>query len=209
MPCFQFEYSKPMAKFLLQTKHIMSQALQYSDIDIIAGLRNGNDKVLELVYKQHYPTILHFVIQNNGNDQDAKDIYQEAIIILYEKLHQEHFMLTCQIKTFIYSVCRRLWLKKLREKGKYTGKIEDFESFIPFEEEDLQNKDTELKMAAMVEALAKIGEPCKTLLTDFYIEKLSMQEIAHKMGYTNADNAKNQKYKCLMRLKKLFFEKYK
>jgi RNA polymerase sigma factor (sigma-70 family) len=198
-----------MAKFLLQNAPLMNQALQYSEADIIAGLRNGDSKVLEITYKQHYPAILHFVIQNNGTDQDAKDIYQEAILVLYEKLRQEHFLLTCQVQTFIYSVCRRLWLKKLREKGKYTGKIEDFESFIPFEEEDLQNEETELKMGAMQEALAKIGEPCKTLLTDFYIEKLSMQEIAEKMGYTNADNAKNQKYKCLIRLKKLFFERYK
>lgn len=198
-----------MAKFLLQNAPLMNQALQYSEADIIAGLRNGDSKVLEIIYKQHYPAILHFVIQNNGTDQDAKDIYQEAILVLYEKLRQEHFLLTCQVQTFIYSVCRRLWLKKLREKGKYTGKIEDFESFIPFEEEDLQNEETELKMGAMQEALAKIGEPCKTLLTDFYIGKLSMQEIAEKMGYTNADNAKNQKYKCLIRLKKLFFERYK
>ena len=199
-----------MAKFLLQsTQKLMNQALQYSDADIIAGLRSGDSKILELTYKQHYPTILHFVIQNNGTDQDAKDIYQEAIVVLYEKLRQEHFLLTCQVQTFIYSVCRRLWLKKLREKGKYVGKIEDFESFIPLEEEDLQNEDTEAKMGAMAEALGKIGEPCKTLLTDFYIEKLSMQEISDKMGYTNADNAKNQKYKCLIRLKKLFFEKYR
>jgi len=135
-----------MAKFLLQSgQKLMNQALQYSDTDIIAGLRNGDSKILELTYKQHYPIILHFVIQNNGTDQDAKDVYQEAIVVLYEKLRQEHFLLTCQIRTFIYSVCRRLWLKKLREKGKYIGKIEDFESFIPFEEDGLQNEDTETK----------------------------------------------------------------
>jgi len=61
----------------------------------------------------------------------------------------------------------------------------------------------------MENALQKIGEPCKSLLEAFYIEKKSMPEIAGIFGYTNADNAKTQKYKCLIRLKKLFFAQYK
>jgi hypothetical protein len=61
----------------------------------------------------------------------------------------------------------------------------------------------------MENALHKIGEPCKSLLEAFYIEKKSMPEIAATFGYTNADNAKTQKYKCLVRLKKIFFAQYK
>jgi hypothetical protein len=57
--------------------------------------------------------------------------------------------------------------------------------------------------------MQRIGEPCKSLLQAFYIEKKSMPEIAVAFGYTNADNAKTQKYKCLIRLKKLFFAQYK
>ena len=61
----------------------------------------------------------------------------------------------------------------------------------------------------METAMSKIGEPCKSLLDAYYIQKKHMQEIAADFGYTNADNAKTQKYKCLMRLKKLFFAQYK
>ena len=70
-----------------------------------------------------------------------------------------------------------------------------------------EKKDADLQL--MDEALGKIGEPCKSLLEAFYIQKKSMPEIAESFGYTNADNAKTQKYKCLMRLKKLFFSRYK
>ena len=59
----------------------------------------------------------------------------------------------------------------------------------------------------MNNSLELLGEPCKTLIQDFYIHKKSMDEIAEKFGYTNADNAKTQKYKCLQRLKKYFFNK--
>ncbi len=198
-----------MSKFLLSIKAQMNEALQHSEADIISALRQGDSKALEIIYKQHYPAILHFIVQNNGTDQDAKDLYQEAVIILYEKLRQEHFLLTCQIKTFLYSVCRKLWLKRLREKGKYFGKLEDFESFLPLEEDELGIEENEQKLGSMAIAMEQLGEPCRTLLIDFYVRGLSMQDIAEKMGYTNADNAKNQKYKCLVRLKKLFFEKYK
>lgn len=61
----------------------------------------------------------------------------------------------------------------------------------------------------MESAMNKIGEPCKTLLEAYYIHKKSMLQIAEEFGYTNTDNAKTQKYKCLVRLKKLFFAQYK
>jgi len=56
----------------------------------------------------------------------------------------------------------------------------------------------------MEKSMKNLGEPCKSLLEAYYIQKKNMVEIAENFGYTNADNAKNQKYKCLMRLKKLF-----
>jgi DNA-directed RNA polymerase specialized sigma subunit len=61
----------------------------------------------------------------------------------------------------------------------------------------------------MEKAMMNLGEPCKSLLEAFYVQKKNMTEIAGNFGYTNADNAKNQKYKCLMRLKKIFFAQYK
>jgi hypothetical protein len=57
--------------------------------------------------------------------------------------------------------------------------------------------------------MQNLGEPCKSLLESYYLQKKSMVAIAEEFGYTNADNAKNQKYKCLMRLKKLFFDQHK
>lgn len=61
----------------------------------------------------------------------------------------------------------------------------------------------------MQKAILGLGEPCKSLLEAFYLEKKNMQEIATIFGYTNAENAKTQKYKCLIRLKKIFFTHYK
>ena len=92
--------------------------------------------------------------------------------------------------------------------GKYSSPLSVQEDSISVEEDlmDLEKKDA--AFAIMDRALNSLGEPCKSLLEGYYINKKGMQELAADFGYTNADNAKNQKYKCLLRLKKLFFAQY-
>jgi DNA-directed RNA polymerase specialized sigma subunit len=80
---------------------------------------------------------------------------------------------------------------------------------VPVEEDVEEYEKRDQEFAMMEKAIGSLGEPCKSLIEAFYIQKRNMQDIASQFGYTNADNAKNQKYKCLMRLKKLFFAQYK
>jgi RNA polymerase sigma factor (sigma-70 family) len=181
-----------------------------TDEALLEALRHEEDKALGLVYKTHYPMVLHLILNNSGTEAEAKDVYQEAIMVLYENARDENFRLTCKIKTYLYSVSRRLWLKKLAEKGRFVGKLDDFESYLGFEKDETDEMDErEVQFSVMQSALKKLGEPCRTILEDFFVHELSMIQIAEKMGYTNADNAKNQKYKCLVRLKKIFFTEYK
>ena len=187
----------------------MHSVLYFSDEALLAGIQNEDEAALTYLYKHHYPMILHFVQNNSGTDDEAKDIYQEAVIIFYEKVREGSLELNCQIKTYLYSVSRRLWLKRLALKNRFAGVISESDSFADIEEDVIQAEEKEFRFEKMAEALSLLGEPCKTLLEDFYIQDLSMQLITEKFGYTNSDNTKNQKYKCLMRLKKLFFNIYK
>jgi RNA polymerase sigma factor (sigma-70 family) len=129
--------------------------------------------------------------------------------VLYEKVQIEDFELNCQIRTYLYSVSRRLWLKRLSQQSRFhLNEDHHFEPVAVEEDTDEHEKrDTEFSM--MEKAVNSLGEPCRSLIEAFYMQKRSMQEIAASFGYTNADNAKTQKYKCLMRLKKLFFSQYK
>lgn len=149
------------------------------------------------------------IINNNGTAEDARDTFQEAMIVLFQKARSGTFELNCQIKTFVYSVCRRIWLKRLQQLNHYSTKIDGFVDTVPVEEdiEEQEKRDEEFQL--MEKTIHNLGEPCKSLIEAYYIQKKNMQEIAIEFGYTNADNAKNQKYKCLMRLKKLFFAQYK
>ena len=188
----------------------------YFDELIVSEIRKKNDIVLRELYKTHYPMVVHLVCSNSGTEQEAKDIYQEAVMAFYERVQQPAFMLTCRIKTYLYAVSRRLWLKKLAEKKRFNvrladgqGNIDEAETFLGIEEEMVEAGERELRFARMGQSLEGLGEPCRSVIEDYYINDLSMEQISVKHGYTNAENAKNQKYKCLQRLKKLFFEDYK
>ena len=175
---------------------------------LLKGLANNDSKAIDTIYKDNFNMVQTFILQNNGSYDDARDIFQEAMIALYEKAQNESFVLTCQIKTYVYSVCRRLWLKRLQQIGRYSNQVDSLEETVPVEEDLEIHEKRNAEFAIMDRAMSSLGEPCKSLLEGYYIKKMGMQELATEFGYTNADNAKNQKYKCLMRLKKLFFSQY-
>ncbi len=182
--------------------------LQFTDSQFIDGLRTNSNEVLTALYKKYYNIVLKLIVSNNGTQEEAQDIYQETIIIVFENVKKPEFELNCQLQTYIYSIAKRLWLKQLKRNGKTflfkEGEEEEVADVTNDLSEHFKKEDNIFKMNQSMELL---GEPCNTIITDFYVLKLSMDDIAEKFGYTNSDNAKTQKYKCLQRLKKYFFEK--
>ena len=181
---------------------------EFNEQALLKGLALNDTKAIETIYKDNFAMVQSHILHNNGSYDDARDIFQEAMIALYEKAQSESFVLTCKINTYVYSICRRLWLKRLQQLGRFTNQIDSLEETVQVEEDleihEKRNADFEI----MHTALSSLGEPCRSLIEGFYIKKQDMQTLSKEFGYTNADNAKTQKYKCLMRLKKLFFSKY-
>ena len=185
----------------------MNTAIQ--EKELLKGLAKNDKKAAETIYKDNYNMVQTLIINNNGSADDARDIFQETMIVLYEKARSGGFELNCQLKTYLYSVSRRLWLKRLQQLQKYHGRVESMAETVPVEEEIENHEQRNTQFLAMEKSLMSLGEPCKSLLEAYYLQKRSMTEIASSFGYTNADNAKNQKYKCLNRLKKIFFAEHK
>jgi len=179
------------------------------DLLLIQGIAAEDKGSVEQLYRQHYNMVQTMVIANTGSKDDAADLFQETVIVLYEKVKTGNFELQCLLKTFLYSVARRLWLKKLQQQQKYISQPEGLEDVVLVEDEIESHLKVQNDFAIMETAMSKIGEPCKSLLQAYYLQKKHMNTIATEFGYTNADNAKTQKYKCLVRLKKLFFAQYK
>lgn len=176
---------------------------------LLKGLALNDRKSVETIYKLFYNMVQSLIINNNGSSDDARDIFQETVIVLYEKAKTGSFELNCQLKTYVYSVSRRLWLKKLQQQQRYIPNVNGLDETVPVEDEIEGHSQRQSEFQMMEKAMLHLGEPCRSLIEAFYLQKRNMTDIAGHFGYTNADNAKNQKYKCLMRLRKLFFAEFK
>ena len=182
----------------------------HTDQDLLKELAIGERSATEKIYVDNYPIITKWIMTNGGAEADAADIYQEAMIVLYEKAQNEEFRLACKIGTYLFAISKNLWYKKIQKLQKQPG-------FLPedagasenndwaYEDDINAHQERELHYEQLGSALDQLGEPCRSLLKAFYQHDKNMQEIAADFGYTNPDNAKTQKYKCLNRLRKLFY----
>lgn len=182
---------------------------ELTEEDIITGIKNDDQSTMSELYRAYYPLILNFVVNNKGDEQDAKDIYQEAFMVLIHNIKNEVFKAESKIRTYLYSICRRQWLKELQNRNRYMVGYQEHDDYIELDDEEGHDVDDFRQRYLRMEiCLREIGEPCRSVIKMFYIQNLSMQNIADEMGYTNASNAKTQKYKCLRRLKKIFFSNF-
>lgn len=173
-----------------------------NDNEVLVALRKDRNQALRHIYETVFSSVNSYIVNNSGSMDDAKDIFQEAIIIFYQKAIKEDFQLSSTIKTFIFAVAKNLWLKRIRD-GKKSKSVELNENVDLQDEKDPFDTDQKQEVGkVLVEYLDKLGDPCKKILVFYYFQKKSMEEISNELGYSNSNSAKNQKYKCLQRLKK-------
>jgi RNA polymerase sigma factor (sigma-70 family) len=168
-----------------------------TDQEIITELKSGKQyKSFRALYK-YFPMMQKLVLSKGGKAEDAEDIYQEALIILYRKVKEADFKLSSQLSTYLYSLCRFLWKDELKKRNKF--QFADFETdFDSAEENQLEQLlESENKTRLAEKVIMELGERCKEILILFYAQNMSMKKIASRMGYSSENTAKNQKYKCL------------
>lgn len=166
-----------------------------TDFEIIDHLKNNKySKAIKGLYSL-FPFIKQFIIANNGTREDAEDIFQDALVILYKKANSGGFELTSSLKTYLQAIVKNLWLAELRRKGKLPATQAEHD--LP--DEPLINDDASVKMAEA--AFNLLGEKCKQLLIQFYLMKKNYQQIAHLLSFSDEKTAKNQKYRCLQKAK--------
>lgn len=168
-----------------------------TDEEIIAGLRKRDNRVLQYIYKNAFNPVKQLILNNAGSDNDAEDIFQEALIIIFKKLKdQEDFQLTAAFNTYIYSISRLLWLKNLRniKKIEIDPLNRDMEERIEFEEPSpVQDKD--LRMAIYQRTLMKIPEDCQKILR-LTAQDISSRDIARQLGFRSEGYVRKRRHFC-------------
>ena len=173
------------------------------DQQIIALIRSGRDQEAFKALYAHLPKVEHLVRQNSGRSGDAKDIFQDALIIFHRRVRGEGFELTSSIGTFLFAVCRNLWREELRRRDRPMGewKLEN-EADEPADLITLLAREGEFKHAE--QALKGLGAKCLDVLTRFYVKHEPLQAIAKALGFAGEGAAKTRKYKCLEEARKRY-----
>ena len=160
---------------------------------------------LHNLYKENRSKIFKMVISNNGTQDDACDILQEGVIVVWNKFSQKKLNdLNCSLGTYLYSVCKNMWLNELRKKGKSPLKLinDSISDQLPDHDEIENIIENEKKTILIEKGLNDLGETCRKLLKMFYHQKESMEKIATEIGLSNTNAAKTKKYKCIQQLKR-------
>ena len=172
-----------------------------TDKEVIEKIKKGDESALDYLYKKNYKMMVNLIVKNNGSEEEAKDIYQDALIVFWQKTISGELVMTSKISTYLYSICQNLWRKELERKGRFSNEEAD-----KSETNDAIERDERVKI--IHDCLNALGESCRKILSYYYFDELSMNDIAEKMGFANADTAKTKKYKCKQELDKLIKTKF-
>ena len=171
------------------------------DTTVLSDLRRQEENAYRILYRFHYPMVERFVLRNSGSQDDAKDVFQDTLVVLLRKVNDD-FELTSSLKTYVFAISSNLWLKRLAKARQnfdlYFDSVQDVESHNALSalvEEDQR----QARQARLSDWLGKITEHCKTFLQAVFF----LGKKAEEMGYKNKHVAQNQQYKCLQQIRKV------
>ncbi len=172
---------------------------EYTVEAILNGIRDRDTKVLDFVYDNYYHQIRVFVTQNQGSKEDAKDIYQDAMLVIYQKLQQNNLRLTCSFNTYLYSVSRLLWLKQLERRKLWKQYTEDAENFVSLDDSIITIFEMNERYKLYQTHFKRLSFSCQKVL-ELFLARIPLKEIARILGFKSEQYAKKRKHQCKEKL---------
>lgn len=179
----------------------------FSDKEFIERIRANERTVLGEIFLKYEKLVATFVKRHNGSADDAEDILQESIIVLWRQAIKPDFKLSSKLGTYLLAIAKNKWLAELRKRKRITDITEtaDFSDDNPSSLENILKGE---KVKLIENALNQLQEICKEILLLFYFEERSMQEIAGILNFAGADVAKAKKYQCKKALEKILLRQF-
>jgi len=178
--------------------------LHYSDDVVIEGLRLKKTRFITYMYEEFGPVVRHLVKRNSGTQQDMEDLFQDAIIVLYQRSMVKPFKLECSLKTYFMSICKNLWLQRLERKFRilYQADYEVHEAWESYSLDDPELTEDNLELRRLFyKNLLTLPTDCQRLIK-LYCLKIPYKEIARLMHYKDEIYVKTRKYSCKNLLRK-------
>ncbi|MDP2175375.1 MAG: sigma-70 family RNA polymerase sigma factor [Bacteroidota bacterium] len=175
-----------------------------NDNELLSAIKKGDKNALLQLYKDNFVMIKNYVVNNSGKPEDAEDVLQDACIVVWEKVSKGQFELSAKLSTFVFSVCKNLWLKKINKNERITPLYNSNTENMSENQTSFSNENLNI----VQEMIQTLGEKCRQILILFYFDGLDMVKIANQLNYNNADTAKAKKHQCFKQLQENFLRKY-
>jgi RNA polymerase sigma factor (sigma-70 family) len=166
---------------------------QYTTEEIIKGIAERKDRIIDYIYTFYYEDIRKMIMVNRGSREDARDIFQEALFVIYQKIILDGLTLKCHFKTYLYSVCRLLWLNVLRKRIHSTGTADGLADLNP--SQFTIGTTAEAGQQIFTKHFDEMSKNCRKIL-DLYFKNVSLDDVCIIMGYKNIQITKDKYYRC-------------
>ncbi len=144
------------------------------------------ERIKEL-YELYKEAVFRYFLRMTGNSEEAGELTQETFYQVCLSLYR--FRQESSLKTWLFSIARNVYLKKLRTKSRQ--KTMAWEENLAFHDRDTPLGDPIAQMLIMKEerervqaALSHLPENAKTIIILKEYEQLSYEEIAVIFGQT-------------------------
>jgi RNA polymerase sigma factor (sigma-70 family) len=155
-------------------------------------------QALAQLYRQGFPPVRRYVGRHGGSEQDAQDVFQDALIVLYEQATAGTLVLTAAASTYLLGISRNLWYHELRRRARLPQQALPDDAEPPAELAEPAEP-----AQAVLDYVEQLGEKCKSVLLGFYYFQQPLAQLARTHGYRSVRSATVQKFKCLERLRNL------
>ncbi|MEM6726562.1 MAG: sigma-70 family RNA polymerase sigma factor [Bacteroidota bacterium] len=177
----------------------------YTDAQIIEAILTGGkgaEKVIAHLYRKYREDLVQYIISRNGSKNEALDIFQDTIVTLVVSIEQGKFQGKSTIKTYLYSIGKRLWYRRFHKNVRDENYRND-QNVNQLEEHDPESLLLTKDQQAVVERTLGQLKPKSREVLELWIQNYSMREIAEIMGFKNEQVARNKKSLSLKELKAL------
>jgi len=172
---------------------------EFTAKEILHGLKDRDTRVLDFIYDNFYFQIKIFITKNHGTEEDARDIYQDALMVIYQKQQKENLLLSCSFSTYLYSVCRLLWLKQLEKRKQQYTVTEESGIYVEVNENILDIFNLNEKYKLYQDHFGRLSFSCQKVL-ELFLAGIPLKEIANILGFKSEQYAKKRKYQCKEKL---------
>jgi len=167
----------------------------------VDGIRQSKSSVIQQVYKDFHKAIVHLVETHNGTAEDAHDVFQEALVLVFQKVQQPDFQLTSSFLTYFYTICRNIWYNKLKKKSNSEVTLDDT-MLLMLRDETTPVLEYDERYFLYRKMFLRLGKDCQKVL-NLFLQKVSMEQIMQQMGYGSISYTKKRKFLCKEKLVEL------